>query len=59
MLVLSVLPNGCIYVGEAIVKVLGIDRTGRVRLGVDAPRNVEVDRQSVRLDKQQNGRKRK
>jgi carbon storage regulator len=48
MLVLSRKPEQGIWIGDDIyITVLRVDR-GRVKLGIQAPANVKVDRQEVR-----------
>jgi len=61
MLVLGIRVGEPFYIGAAQVTLFGCDcsRPGcSIRVGVDAPRDIEVDRQKVRRDKMRNGRKR-
>lgn len=56
MLVLSREKGESIMIGDDIaVMVVGVDRRGRVKLGVLAPKEVEVDRTEVRQRKIQGG----
>ena len=53
MLILSRMQGEEIVIGEdVVVKVIDISRSGRVRLGIEAPRDVEVDRMEVREKKE-------
>lgn len=55
MLVLSRNKNEKILIGEHIVvMVVGIDHHGTVKLGIEAPDDVEVDREEVRIAKRRN-----
>lgn len=52
MLVLTRKHNESIWIGDAEVTVLGLDRRGAVRLGIEAPKHIPVHRDEVkkRLD---------
>lgn len=51
MLVLSRKINEAIIIGENIrVVVVDIDR-GKIRLGIEAPKGITIDREEVHLDK--------
>jgi carbon storage regulator len=53
MLILTRRPNEAVMIGAHVrIQVLGF-KGGKVRLGIDAPLNVEVDREEVRLRKQE------
>lgn len=55
MLVLSRNKNEKILIGEDIfVMVIAVDGHGTVKLGVEAPKGVEVDREEVRIAKRKN-----
>ena len=50
MLVLSRKLDECVQIGDDIsVKVLSVNRQ-QVRLGIEAPREVQIDRAELRLD---------
>lgn len=52
MLVLTRRVGERVLIGNSIVvTVASVDSEGRVRLGIDAPRDVEVDREEVRRRK--------
>jgi carbon storage regulator len=53
MLILTRRPNEAVLIGNHVrIQVLGF-KGGQVRLGIDAPLTVEVDREEVRLRKQE------
>jgi len=54
MLVLTQEEDEDILIGDNIViKVVGVNRTnGQVRLGIEAPRNIAIDRREVRESKE-------
>jgi carbon storage regulator len=54
MLVLTRDEDEDILIGDNIVvKVVGVNRTnGQVRLGIEAPRNIAIDRREVRESKE-------
>jgi len=54
MLVLTREEDEDILIGDNIViKVVGVNRTnGQVRLGIEAPRNIAIDRREVRESKE-------
>lgn len=55
MLVLSRNRNERILIGDdVVVMVVGVDCHGTVKLGIEAPKNVEVDREEVRIAKRKN-----
>lgn len=56
MLVLSRHKDEQIWIGDVCVRVLEI-RKGKVRLGIDAPKDVVVDRDEVRRRKDQQKRR--
>jgi carbon storage regulator len=48
MLIISRLPNESVYINGDKIKVKILDVRGRqVRLGIEAPRNIEVHRQEI------------
>ncbi len=52
MLVLTVKENECVLIGDDVkVMVLDVRFDGRVRLGIEAPPDIEVDRTVVRESK--------
>ena len=53
MLTLARFTNEAVFIGDDIVvKVLDVCRTtGKVKLGFDAPRNIPIDREEVRISK--------
>lgn len=51
MLVLTRYDEESVWIGEAKIKVLEA-RHGRVRLGIEAPRDISVDRDEIRKLKQ-------
>ena len=59
MLVLTRRVGQAIYVGDCKVVVSEITRDGRVRLAIDAPPHIEVDREEVRLSKDDERRRRR
>ena len=57
MLVLSRrLGQAIIVGGDVEIRILGLDRDGAVRLGIEAPRHITVHREEVqqRIEKQEN-----
>ena len=57
MLILVRKTNESIIIGEStVVTVLGVDSHGRVKLGIDAPKDVPVDRSEIRLQKEASSR---
>ena len=52
MLVLSRKPGERIYIGDDVVVSVIASGNGKVRLGVEAPSHISVDREEVRLRKQ-------
>jgi len=59
MLVFTIPLRESFFVGAAQVTILPGGRDGQVRVGVEAPREIEVDRRKVRLAKERHGRIRK
>jgi carbon storage regulator len=57
MLILTRRVNEVIVIGDNIrIKIVGYDHeTGRVRLGIDAPRTIIVDREEIAIRRKQNG----
>lgn len=59
MLVLTRLANEGIEIGNGIiVRVLDVREGGRVRLGIEAPREIRVDREEVAAAKRRDERRR-
>lgn len=57
MLVLTRHVGESILVGDDVeITVLEIRSGGKVRLGVKAPKHIEVDRREVRIQKEEEGR---
>lgn len=55
MLILVRKINESIIIGnDVVVTVLSVDSHGRVKLGIDAPKDIPVDRSEIRIKKESN-----
>jgi carbon storage regulator len=55
MLVVSRKQGGRIFIGKDIVVTLVEIRGDKVRFGIEAPKDIEIDREEVRKRKEQQG----